>query len=140
MHTFQTSRDLPYSPTAVFAAFADSTRLARWWGPEGFYNTFDVCDFQPGGSWKFTMHGPDGQAYPNESVFGAIEPGRKVVIHHIVAPRFELTVELAAVAGGTRVSWVQVFEDAAVAAAVRHIVEPSNEQNLDRLTAEVAAG
>jgi hypothetical protein len=38
------------------------------------------------------------------------------------------------------VEWVQAFDSPEVAAAVRHIVEPANEQNLDRLTAEVLAG
>jgi hypothetical protein len=34
---------------------------------------------------------------------------------------------------------MQVFADAKVADAVAHIVVPSNEQNLDRLAAEVVA-
>jgi hypothetical protein len=33
-----------------------------------------------------------------------------------------------------------VFDNPEVAAAVRHIVEPANEQNLARLAAEVATG
>jgi uncharacterized protein YndB with AHSA1/START domain len=123
----------------VFAAFESPTRLARWWGPAGFRNTFKTCDFKPGGAWEFTMHGPDGSDYPNLSRFAEIEPERRVVIDHLNEPHFRLTVQLAATSTGTRVLWTQVFEDAAVAAAVRHIVEPSNEQNLDRLAAEVAA-
>lgn len=139
MHTFQTSRDIAAPPEAVFAAMADPARLARWWGPEGFRNSFEVCDFRPGGAWKFTMHGPDGSNYPNESVFEEIEEARKLVIHHVCAPFFRLHIELTPSATGTRVLWTQVFEDAQVAAAVRHIVEPANEQNLTRLAAEVAA-
>jgi uncharacterized protein YndB with AHSA1/START domain len=140
MTTFQTSREIPASPDEVFSAFAEPSRLAKWWGPDGFRNTFDICQFKPGGVWKFTMHGPDGTDYANESVFEEIEAARKVVVHHVCEPRFRLTVEFAPCAAGTLVTWVQVFEDAAVAEAVRHIVEPSNEQNLNRLTAEVAAG
>jgi uncharacterized protein YndB with AHSA1/START domain len=139
MTTFQTSREISASPAQVFGAFAEPSRLARWWGPAGFHNTFDICEFKPGGVWKFTMHGPDGAHYPNESVFEEIEAARKVVIHHVCEPRFRLTVEFLPCAAGTLVTWVQVFEDAAVGEAVRHIVEPSNEQNLNRLTAEVAA-
>jgi uncharacterized protein YndB with AHSA1/START domain len=139
MTTFQTSREIPATPAAVFAAIADPQRLARWWGPDGFRNTFEVCEFRPGGAWKFTMHGPDGANYPNESVFIAIEVNRRVVIDHICQPLFRLTVELVASASGTLVHWTQVFEDAAVATAVAHIVEPANEQNLARLAAEVAA-
>jgi uncharacterized protein YndB with AHSA1/START domain len=139
MTTFQTSRDIAASPAAVFAAFADPQRLARWWGPDGFRNSFDVCDFRPGGAWQFTMHGPDGANYPNESVFFAIEANRRVVIDHVCQPLFRLTVDLEPSASGTLVRWTQVFEDAAVAAAVAHIVEPANAQNLARLAAEVAA-
>jgi uncharacterized protein YndB with AHSA1/START domain len=42
--------------------------LSRWWGPAGFTNTFEVCEFKKGGRWSFVMHGPDGRNYPNESV------------------------------------------------------------------------
>jgi hypothetical protein len=38
---------------------------------------------------------------------------------------------------GTTVLWEQTFESAEVARHVEHVVVPSNEQNLDRLTAEV---
>lgn len=75
----------------VFEAFARPELLARWWGPSGFTNTFEVSEFRPEGRWRFTMHGPDGSNHPNES------------------------------------------EDSVVAARIRHIVEPANEQNLDRL-------
>jgi uncharacterized protein YndB with AHSA1/START domain len=101
MTTFQTSREIPASPVEVFGAFAEPSRLARWWGPDGFHNTFDVFEFKPGGVWKFTMHGPDGASYANESVFEEIEAARKVVINHVCEPRFRLTAEVAAgVIGG----------------------------------------
>jgi len=121
----------------MFSALQDPARLARWWGPAGFRNTFELCDVRSGGAWRFTMHGPDGANYPNVSTFVAVEPPHKVVIQHENAPRFVLTVTLSPEASGTRMDWAQTFEDAAVAAAVRHIVEPANEQNLDRWMAEV---
>ncbi|MDE2593403.1 MAG: SRPBCC domain-containing protein [Burkholderiales bacterium] len=135
MSTFHTQRELPFAPAAVFAAIQDPTRLAKWWGPNGFTNVFDTFEFKPGGQWVFSMIGPDGKTYPNESVFQAIDPGRQVVIQHLVQPHFVLTISLHSSPTGTLVDWEQVFADAAVANAVRHIVEPANEQNLDRLTA-----
>lgn len=137
MTTFQTSRDIPASPEQVFAAFSDPRRLARWWGPAGFTNTFKVCEFKPGGRWSFVMHGPEGGNFPNESVFAEIEPARKVVVQHESKPTYRLTITLAPSAGGTTVTWSQVFESADVASRIEHIVVPANEQNLDRLTAEV---
>lgn len=137
MTTFTTSRQLSAGPAEVFAAISQPDRLARWWGPAEFTNTFDVFEFRPGGAWRFTMHGPNGRDYPNESVFAEIETDRKIVIDHVSPPRFRLVVELSPVDGGILVSWTQTFEDPSVAAAIRHIVEPANEQNLDRLAVEV---
>jgi uncharacterized protein YndB with AHSA1/START domain len=111
--------------------------LARWWGPAGFTNTFNVCEFKTGGRWSFIMHGPDGQNYPNENVFAEIASPSKVVIQHLSEPHFYLTITLASSAAGTLVSWSQALESEEFAKRVQHIIVPSNEQNLDRLTVEV---
>jgi uncharacterized protein YndB with AHSA1/START domain len=132
---FRTERVLPHQPQAVFEAFAQAGLLARWWGPAGFTNTFEVCEFTPGGRWKYVMHGPNGAQFQNESVFLEIDAPSRIVIQHLSKPRYVLTVTLAAHPDGTAVTWNQEFEDAAVAVRVRHIVEPANEQNLDRLSA-----
>jgi uncharacterized protein YndB with AHSA1/START domain len=129
----QTERSIPYAPAEIYAAFADPARLAKWWGPKDFTNTFEIFEFKVNGNWKFVMHGPDGSNYNNESVFIDLEPGRKIVIQHVSPPPFTLTVSLSPNETGTQVLWVQVFEDPKVAAAVRPIAEPGNEQNLDRL-------
>ena len=133
--TFRTSRHLAHAPAAVFAAFSDAGTLASWWGPRDFTNEFEVFDFRAGGIWKFVMVGPGGSRHPNESRFVRVEPPGLVVIRHVTAPEFTLTVRLTADQGGTRVDWTQAFDDPDVAAAVRPIVEPANEQNLDRLAA-----
>ena len=138
MTHFSTRRLLAAPPAAVFAAIRDAERLARWWGPAGFSNRFAECDFRPGGRWVFTMIGPDGQEYPNESVFTHIEADRQVVIEHVCPPHFSLTLTLQPQAGGTLLLWDQAFADAALAEALRSIVVPANEQNLDRLAAELA--
>jgi uncharacterized protein YndB with AHSA1/START domain len=137
MTTFSTSREIAAPVAQVFAAIADPQRLARWWGPAGFTNTFNVCEFKNGGRWSFVMHGPDGTDYANESVFAEIEAPHKVVVQHESEPRFRLTISLAPSATGTLLSWSQAFASAEVASRIEHIVVPANEQNLDRLTAEV---
>ncbi len=137
MSTFATTREIPATVEQVFAAIREPERLARWWGPAGFTNTFHHCEFTPGGRWSFIMHGPDGQKYPNENVFAVIEPPRKVVVQHVSEPKFHLTLELTPSAGGTVVAWTQVLANPEVASRIAHIVVPANEQNLDRLTAEV---
>lgn len=132
--SFFTQRRLPQTtPAQVFAAFADPTRLARWWGPAGFSNRFQVFEFQPGGRWEFVMVGPDGTEYANRSVFAELRPPQRVVIEHRSQPHFTLTVVLTAEGPDTVIAWTQAFESASVAQSVRHIVEPANEENLDRL-------
>jgi uncharacterized protein YndB with AHSA1/START domain len=138
--TFRTSRDIPASPERVFAAFSDPVRLARWWGPAGFTNTFNLCELKSGGRWSYVMHGPNGANFTNESVFVEVEPPRKVVVQHESKPRYRLTITLAPAAGGTTVSWAQTFESGDIARRVERIVVPANEQNLDRLSAEVLRG
>lgn len=136
--TFQSSRAIPAPPESVFAAISNPERLARWWGPAGFTNTFKSFDFKPGGAWSFTMHGPDGKNYNNETTFEEIDAPRKVVFRHVSQPCYRLTITLEpAAGGGTRVGWSQAFDNPDVGLRLRHILEPANEQNLDKLTAEV---
>jgi len=137
MSTFHTTRELPAPPEAVFGAIREPERLARWWGPEGFTNTFHTFEFRPGGAWVFTMHGPDGTDYPNQSEFLEIVTNALVRIKHVNLPHFELSISLEATSKGTRVTWVGDFENRDFAEQARSFLETANEQNLDRLTVEV---
>jgi uncharacterized protein YndB with AHSA1/START domain len=135
-----TSRVLPFRRGDVYMAIADPQRIARWWGPEGFTSTTQVCDIQPGGHWRFVFHGPDGKDYPNHNIFVLIEPARRVVIRHEDPTHgFRLTISLQDEGQGTRVGWQQVFDDAGERDRMALICIPANEQNLDRLHAEVAS-
>jgi uncharacterized protein YndB with AHSA1/START domain len=137
MKMFQNSRYFPHSVPVVFAAIREPERLARWWGPKGFSNQFEVFEFRKGGRWVFDMIGPDGTRYANESVFAQIDADRQVVIDHTCAPLFRLTITLEPEGEGTRVHWLQVFDDVSFAQAMKHILEPANAQNLDRWGAEL---
>ena len=140
MSTFRHSRELPAPPEAVFGAFSDPARLARWWGPDGFSNSFDTFEFRPGGRWIFTMHGPDGVHHPNQSEFLEVVPPSRIRIKHVNQPHFELSISLEPSAAGTLLSWVGVFENQEFAEKMRGFLEAANEQNLDRLALEVSAG
>jgi len=94
MSTFKTSREILATMEQVFAAISDPERLARWWGPAGFTNTFNVCEFKNGGRWSFVMHGPNGANYLNENVFLEIESPRKVVVQHASEPKYRLAIAL----------------------------------------------
>ena len=133
-----TSRLIDAPRDEVLAAFRDPVRLARWWGPDGFRNTFEEFDFRPGGRWRFVMHGPDGGDYRNESVFTAAGP-ETVVVDHQSPPRFRLTIALDEEAPGrTRVGWMQRFPTREERDRIAKFAVAANEQNLDRLAAEVA--
>ena len=135
--TLAHERRIDASPERVHAAFADPARLARWWGPAGFTNRFDVCEFRPGGAWVYTMIAPDGTEYPNRSEFAETGP-RRILIRHLSGHYFELTVTLEPAGDGTLVGWRQCFESAAERDRIASLVTLANEQNLDRLAAEVA--
>jgi uncharacterized protein YndB with AHSA1/START domain len=132
-------RVLSASPQEIFAAFEQPDRLARWWGPKDFTNTFEQFEFTPGGHWVFVMHGPDGANYPSENIFREIQPHAKIVIEHVGKPWYRLTVTLTARGDQTHLVWHQEFESAEFAAKMRPICEPANEQNLDRLEAILAS-
>lgn len=135
---FVHSRIIEAPPERVFGALSTASRLAKWWGPNGFSSTFETFDFRPGGKWVLVMHGPDGTNYPNESVFTEIVPASRVVIEHLSETHhFFLTITLDAVESGTRVCWRQVFDTAEHRNQIAHVVADANEQNLDRLAAEV---
>ena len=128
------------SPSQVFAAMSDAARVARWWGPAGFTNTIQVFEFEPDGRWLLTMHGPDGQDYPNESRFTRVVPDRVFEIEHLNGHHFFLTIELHPHADGTEVSWQQTFDTVEHYQRLAEFVAAANEQNLDRLAAEVLRG
>lgn len=128
------------SPEAVFAAFADPARLARWWGPKGFRNTFEEFDLEAGGHWRFVMHGPDGKDYANHAIFEEVVPGERIFFEHQPPHHFLMRILLAKEGAGTMVSWRMIFDTPEAAEAAKPVVVPSNEENFDRLEAELERG
>ena len=132
-----TSRLIDAPRQRVWDAFGHPAQLAKWWGPNGFTNTFQEFDFRPGGRWRFVMHGPDGANFPNESVFVEITPPERVIFRHESCPHFELTITFVDQGDKTLVGWRQVFDTAAERERIAKLAVPANEENLDRLTAHV---
>ncbi len=136
----RTSRVIPAPRDSVFQAFADPAKLARWWGPTGFTNTFHEFDLRPGGRWRLDMHGPNGANYANESVFMEVAVPERVALRHVSAPRFDMTITFEPQGEGTVVGWRQVFETPAECRRIASFAVDANEQNLDRLTSVVLEG
>jgi uncharacterized protein YndB with AHSA1/START domain len=134
---FLHSRRIDAPRERVFRAFSDPAHLTRWWGPKGFTSTFHEFDLRPGGSWRFLLHGPDGKDYPNESVFVEVVAPERIVFEHLSGHHFVMTITFEAQGAQTVVGWRQVFDTVEERERIAPFVTEANEQNLDRLAAEV---
>ncbi len=108
---------LIHAPVAkVFRAFSDPHGFTHWWGPMGFTTTSHHMDFRVGGTWSFTMHGPDGTDYPNHVTYTAIEPERRLAYDHGTDPTnpamFKAVISFAPEGVNTRVNLRLVLHDA----------------------------
>lgn len=131
------SRQFPVPPAALYAAFADSSRLALWWGPKGFSNIIQEFDLRPGGKWILTLRGSDGTEYRNEKEFLEVEPGRKVAFRHIQPTHdFDMTLDFVPGGGGTRFTWTMQFMHPPEE-KLRAFLLNANEENFDRLAAHL---
>ncbi|GMX66207.1 SRPBCC family protein [Paenibacillus elgii] len=127
------TREFDVPQELVFRAWTTPDLLARWWGPHGFTNTFHECDIRPGGTWRLTMHGPDGTDYPNHNVFVEIVPFERIVIDHLSGHEFRLTGTFENLEGRTKVTFRQLFKLTEEFEQVKTFCMEANEQNLDRL-------
>lgn len=121
----------------LFRAFTNPQHLKNWWGPNGFDNTFYEFDLRAGGKWKFTMHGPDGANYENESEFVEIVPNERIVFNHISNPKFQMVIKFEEAEGKTKFGFRMIFANEELCNQLKPICIPSNEQNFDRLEAEL---
>lgn len=93
----------------VWQVWTDPVHIAKWWGPNDHTNTIHVMDLREGGEWKLTMHGPDGQSYPNRSIFKEIIPFKKISFEHF-NPHFITTVLFESGDEETRIEWSSLFD------------------------------
>jgi uncharacterized protein YndB with AHSA1/START domain len=82
----------------VWEAWTDLAHVAQWWGPRGFTITTTHKDLRPGGTWVYTMHGPDGTDWPNFTRYHEVVPQRRLVYDHGASsadakPKFRMTVD-----------------------------------------------
>lgn len=86
--TLQTEREMIVSRVVdapkelVWKAWSSAEHVAKWWGPNGFRNTFTEFDLRTGGRWVYTMHGPDGTDYPNWMEFEEVVPMERILYIH----------------------------------------------------------
>ena len=101
-------------------------------------NTISDFDFRPGGAWRFTMHAPDGSNFENTCTFGEIIEDRRIVfIHHLPMHVFTMTMTFEPNGAGTELTWHMDFEPNETNATLRPYIEAANEQNFNRLEANI---
>jgi uncharacterized protein YndB with AHSA1/START domain len=138
MREIISTRVFDASREALYAAFRDPQRLALWWGPKGFRNTFREFDLRPGGKWLFTMHGPDGKDFPNEKEFLEVVPNERVAFRHVSPTHgFQMTITYTPENGQTRLTWRMVFDSEPEGAKLRDFILNANEENFDRLQTDL---
>jgi len=121
----------------VWDAWVDPKQAAQWWGPRGFTLTTHSKDFRVGGTWKYTMHGPDGKDWPNRTVFLEIEEHKKMVYDHggtdDTPPMFRVTVLFSESGGKTTMEMTMALPTAEAAENTRkHIKKAGGESCWDR--------
>lgn len=129
----------------VWAMWSDEQHINRWWGPDGFTTTTYEFAFEPGGVWRYMMHGPDGTDYPNRVVFREIERPSRIVYENSWdlpgAPvHFTATVMFVSAGTKTELEFRMNFPDAtALASAVDlYKVMEGGRQTFARLASHVA--
>jgi uncharacterized protein YndB with AHSA1/START domain len=131
---------------AVWDAWTDPQQVAQWWGPKGFTTTIHEMEFRPGGTWRLTMHGPDGTDYPNQSTFLEVVKPERIVYSHgggskgKPGAQFEATWTFEAQEAKTKLTLRMVFATAAARDLVvktYNAIEGGN-QTLGRLAEKLA--
>jgi uncharacterized protein YndB with AHSA1/START domain len=140
MKAFTHERKIPAPAAAIFKAFHDQTVLCQWYAPDGFTTSSHSFEFKPGGKWVFSMHGPNGANYLNEMVFQEIVEPSKIVMRHGVQPYFTATITIEDAGDDAVITFYQDFDSEELAEAIAYVVQPANEQILDKLQAIVAIG
>ena len=112
------SREFDAPRELVFQAYTDPEHLPHWFGPNGFSLTLHSMDVRPGGTSRYTMHGPDGTDYGNRVVYQeVVHPERLVYLHGEDVDddpdAFHVTIRFDDLGGRTRVTQRTLFNTAA---------------------------
>lgn len=111
-YTITSSRTFNYPVSKVYEAWTNPELLAKWWGPNGFKNTFHEHDLRPGGRWIFTMHGPEKGNYENAATFEEVKPNEFLSWSRQSQPLFNVNVHFEAVAENhTKVVFKMIFDN-----------------------------
>jgi uncharacterized protein YndB with AHSA1/START domain len=127
----------------VFAVWLKPEHVAQWWGPNGFTITTHEMNVQPGGMWRFIMHGPDGTDYPCKIIYSEVVPPERLVytLGEDEGPnRFDVRVTFEEEGAQTRLTMISLFPtvEARNYVVENHDAIEGGKQTLARLAGYVA--
>lgn len=123
---------------AVWDAWTDPKQVAKWWGPRGFTLTTHSKDLRTGGSWVYTMHGPDGVDYPNKTIYLEVKEFSRLVYDHGGSddrpPMFRVTVNFSEFKGRTKMEMSMALPTPEAAEETRKFIKKAGgDSTWDRL-------
>jgi uncharacterized protein YndB with AHSA1/START domain len=123
----------------VWDAWADVAQIGEWWGPRGFTITTHTKALRAGGTWAYTMHGPDGTDWPNFTRYHDVQPQALLVYDHgasaeDAAPLFRMTVRFRDLDGRTELDICMALATPEAAQQTRRFVKAAGgDATWDRL-------
>lgn len=122
----------------VWDAWTDPKQVAQWWGPRGFTLTTHSKDLRSGGSWVYTMHGPDGIDYPNKAKYLEVEKYSRLVYDHggndDRPAMFRVTVQFTETKGKTKMEMSMALPTPEAAQETRKFIKQAGgDSTWDRL-------
>jgi uncharacterized protein YndB with AHSA1/START domain len=122
----------------VWDAWTDPKKVGNWYGPRGFTITTHSMDTRTGGSWSYTMNGPDGTTYENKIKYLEVEKYARMVYDHgghdDQEPLFRVTVMFSETAGKTKMEMTMALPTAEAAVETKkRIKKHGGDSTWDRL-------
>lgn len=108
---FNAPRDL------VFRVMTDPATIPQWWGPRSLTTTVDKMEPWSGGSWRYIVSDPKGNAWIFHGVYHTIEaPVRNIFTYEDEALPGQVSLETTLYEdheGGTKVTTISVYQSIA---------------------------
>lgn len=83
---FERIVDLP--PEAIWRAWTTPALITQWFTPAPWETIASEIDLRPGGRFYTVMRSPEGQSFPHEGCYLAVEPCRRLVWTNALGPDF----------------------------------------------------
>jgi uncharacterized protein YndB with AHSA1/START domain len=104
----------------VWELWADPRKLERWWGPPSYPATFELFEFEPGGTVTYFMTSPEGERLYGLWRVVAVDPPRSLDVEDSFAdadgnvdpdmPTGQMRMRLIEEDGRTRMELISVNE------------------------------